>query len=214
LITSAIAQEGKTTTAYNLGIASARAGRRTLIVEIDLRSPSQAWRLDIQPDADSITDPLQYYAGKLSDPIRMVPSVANLYITPSVGPQRNPAAILDASEMKRFLSDIQSRFDFVIFDAPYFTGSNDAMLLEPRTDGMVVVARPGVTQKPIITAMLEQLEEKEGIRLLGAVINGADIPIAVAQLREDTLMTDDEVSVNGASSASSNKVPVRTPVEF
>ena len=142
LITSAIAQEGKTTTAYNLGIASARAGRRTLIVEMDLRNPSQAWRLDVQPDADSVTEPLQYYSGRLSDPIRMVPTVANLYITPSVGPQRNPTAIFDASEMRRFLQDIQSRFDFVIFDAPHFTGSNDAMLLEPRTDGMVIVARP------------------------------------------------------------------------
>jgi len=214
LITSAIAQEGKTTTAYNLGIASARAGRRTLIVEMDLRNPSQAWRLDVQPDADSVTEPLQYYSGRLSDPIRMVPTVANLYITPSVGPQRNPTAIFDASEMRRFLQDIQSRFDFVIFDAPHFTGSNDAMLLEPRTDGMVIVARPGVTQKPIIKAMLEQLEEKEDIRLLGAVINGADIPIAVAQLRDNTLTMDEESSVNGTTPASPKPAPARTPVEF
>jgi len=214
LITSAIAQEGKTTTAYNLGIASARAGRRTLIVEMDLRNPSQAWRLDVQPDADSVTEPLQYYSGRLSDPIRMVPTVANLYVTPSVGPQRNPTAIFDASEMRRFLQDIQSRFDFVIFDAPHFTGSNDAMLLEPRTDGMVIVARPGVTQKPIIKAMLEQLEEKEDIRLLGAVINGADIPIAVAQLRDNTLTMDEEASVNGTTPASPKPTPARTPVEF
>jgi len=181
---------------------------------MDLRNPSQAWRLDVQPDADSVTEPLQYYSGRLSDPIRMVPTVANLYITPSVGPQRNPTAIFDASEMRRFLQDIQSRFDFVIFDAPHFTGSNDAMLLEPRTDGMVIVARPGVTQKPIIKAMLEQLEEKEDIRLLGAVINGADIPIAVAQLRDNTLTMDEESSVNGTTPASPKPAPARTPVEF
>lgn len=214
LITSAIANEGKTTTAYNLGIASARAGRRTLIVEMDLRNPSQAWRLEVQPDANAVTEPLRYYGGRLSEPVRMVPDVANLYITPSVGPQRNPAAVLDASEMNRFLQDIQARFDFIIFDAPHFTGSNDAMLLEPRTDGLVIVSRPGVTQKPVMTALLEQLEEKEDIRVLGAVINGADIPIAVAQLRDDTLTVSDEAATNGATPSKPRKVPVGTPVEF
>jgi len=88
------------------------------------------------------------------------------------------------------------------------------MLLEPRTDGMVIVARPGVTQKPIIKAMLEQLEEKEDIRLLGAVINGADIPIAVAQLRDNTLTMDEESSVNETTPASPKPTPARTPVEF
>jgi capsular exopolysaccharide synthesis family protein len=214
LITSAIAHEGKTTTAYNLGIASARAGRRTLIVEMDFRNASQAWRLGVQPDASAVTEPLRYYGGRLSDPVRMVPDVANLYVSPSVGPQRNPAAVLDASEMNRFLQDIQARFDFIIFDAPHFTGSNDAMLLEPRTDGMIIVSRPGVTQKPIITAMLEQLEEKEDVRLLGAVINGADIPIMVAQLRDDTLMVDEAPATNETEPSRQRKVPVGTPIEF
>lgn len=215
LVTSSIPQEGKTTTAYNLAIASARAGRRTLIVEMDLRSASQAWRLGMQPDEAALTEPLQYYSGRLSDPIRMVPTVANLFVTPSVGPQRNPAVILDSSEMRRFLKDIEARFDFIVFDAPYFTGSNDAILLESRTDGMVVVTRPGITRKPTITTMLEQLEEKEDIRVLGAVINGADIPIAAAQIRDDSLSFDDDtVNVNGTGAAGYDQVPVGSRVEF
>lgn len=214
LITSPIAYEGKTTTAYNLGIASARAGRRTLVVEMDFRNSSQCRRLGIQPDEKSITEPLQYYSGRLSDPVRMVPEVANLFVAPGVGPQRNPTAILDSSEMSRFLRDIKGRFDFVIFDAPHLTGSNDAVLLEPRTDGMVLITRPGVTQKPILTDILEQFEEKDDIRLLGGVINGADIPITAAQMRDDTLIIDDDISVNGAEPAKANRPPARTPVEF
>lgn len=214
LITSAIPHEGKTTTAYNLGIASARAGRRTLIVEMDFRNSSQSWRLGIQPDEQAVTEPLHYYSGRLSDPIRMVPEVANLFVAPGVGPQRNPTAIIDSSEMNRFLKDIKGRFDFVVFDAPHFTGSNDAVLLEPRTDGMVMVTRPGVTQKPILTEVLEQLEEKDDIRLLGGVINGADIPITAAQMRDDTLIVDDDISTNGNGAATADKVPARTPIEF
>ncbi|MEM1310287.1 MAG: cobalamin biosynthesis protein CobQ [Cyanobacteria bacterium P01_H01_bin.153] len=214
LVTSGIPLEGKTTTAFNLAIASARAGRRTLIVEIDLRKASAAWLLGLEPDEAALTDPLRHYGGYLSDPIRMVPEVANLYIAPSVGPQRNPAAILDSSEMRSFLKDIEARFDFIVFDAPHFTGSNDALLLEPRTDGMVVIARPGVTRKPILTDMMEQLEEKEDIRVLGAVINGANMPIAVAQMRDDSLTFEDPADVNGSEAPGRSPQPARTPIEF
>ncbi len=217
LVTSPVLHEGKTTTAYNLGIASARAGRRTLIVEMNFRNPSQCLQLGIQPDEQAMTEPLQYYSGRLSDPIRMVPGVANLFLTPGIGPQRNPTAILDSSEMSLFLKDIKARFDFVILDAPNFTSSNDVVLLEPRTDGMVIVARPNVTKKPIIKEVLEQLEEKEDIRVLGGVINSADIPITAAQMRDDTLSVDGEdlEDTNGARhSVSSDKVPARAPVEF
>ncbi|MEM6838923.1 MAG: cobalamin biosynthesis protein CobQ [Cyanobacteria bacterium P01_C01_bin.120] len=214
LVTSAIPLEGKTTTAYNLAIASARAGRRTLILEIDLRKASQAWLLNLEPDEAALTDPLRHYGGYLSDPVRMVPGVANLFIAPSVGPQRNPAAILDSSEMRSFMKDIEARFDFIVFDAPYFTGSNDAILLEPHTDGMVIVTRPGITRKPILTNMLEQLEEKEDIRVLGTVINGANMPVAVAQMRDDSLSLEEPLSVNGAATPGSDPRPVRTPIEF
>lgn len=211
LITSTLPQEGKTTTAYNLGIASARAGRRTLIVEMDARNPSQARRLVVQPDDQALIEPLRYYGGRLSDPIQMVPNIANLYIAPGVGPQRNPAAILDASEMNRFLKDAKARFDFVIFDAAHLTGSNDAILLESQTDGMVIVTRPGITKKPVLMAMLEQLEEKEDIRVLGAVINGADMPITAAQLREDTFMAEEPLD---SEPSAVKRVPVGTPADI
>ena len=212
LMTSTLPHEGKTTTAYNLGIASARAGKRTLIVEMDLRSPTQSWRLGVQPDEDAVIEPLRHYSGRLTDPVKMVPAVANLYIAPGVGPQRNPAAVIDSSEMQRFLQEVKARFDFVIFDAPHLTGSNDAILLEPLTDGLVLVSRPGHTQKPVLTAMLEQLEEKEGIRILGAVINGADIPIAAAQLRDDALVIADPTPE--APQAPIKKVPVAAPFDI
>jgi capsular exopolysaccharide synthesis family protein len=218
LVTSPVFHEGKTTTAYNLGIAAARTGRRTLIIEMDFRNPSQSMRFGIQPDEQALTEPLQYYSGRFSDPIRMVPQVANLSISPGVGPQRSPATILDSGEMRRFLQDAQARFDFVILDAPHFTSSNDVVILEPKTDGLILVTRPGVTKKPIIKELLEQLEEKEDIRVLGGVINAADIPMKAAQMRDDTLVTEDEddIDVNGVAPPPAEKAPPRrrTPIEF
>lgn len=84
LVTSTSSQEGKTTSAYNLGIASARAGKRTLIIETDLRSPSRCSSLRVSSDEDATLEPLRYY-GSLSECIRLVPEVENLYIIPSPG---------------------------------------------------------------------------------------------------------------------------------
>lgn len=214
LITSTREQEGKTLTAFNLGIASARAGRRTLIVEMDLRSRSQARRLGVQLDDQAVLEPRRYYGEHLSDPIQMVPQVENLYISPSAGPQRNSAAVLDSSEMKGFLQGVKARFDFVIFDAPQINSSNDAMLLEPLSDGMIIVSRPNFTEKPILTATLEQLEENEEVRLLGAVINGAQIPIAEAQRKEDAFAVDNELEDEDEEDITTENIPVFTSVDF
>lgn len=177
LVTSTIAQEGKTVTAFNLAIASARAGKRTLVVEGDLRSPSQARALKVNPDPNSVIEPLLYY-GDFNSCIRLVPEVENLYIAPSPGPQRQAAAILESSEMQRFLRDARGRFDLVIIDAPSLTLCNDALLLEPYTDGLLLVTRPGVSQSSMLSEVLEEFTTSDEINCLGAIINGADIEVA------------------------------------
>lgn len=181
LVTSTQAHEGKTVTAQNLAIAFARAGRRTLLIEADLRSPSEADRVNVTPDVEAVVEPLRYYEGKVSEPISLVPDVENFYISPSPGPQRNAAAIIESSEMHRLLKDAKARFDMVILDAPALSRCNDAMLLQSQTDGVILVARPGVTEKAVLITALQQLEEAEEVNVLGAIINGADVPITVAK---------------------------------
>ncbi|MDX2214417.1 MAG: polysaccharide biosynthesis tyrosine autokinase [Oculatellaceae cyanobacterium bins.114] len=176
LLTSTVNGEGKTLTAYNLAIASARAGKRTLLVEADLRSPSNAKLLKVTPDPDSLLEPLRYY-GRLSDCIRLVPEIENLYILPSPGIQRQASAILESTEMRQMLEDARGRFDLVILDTPALSRFSDALLLEPYTDGMVLVTRPGYTEEGLLTEAIEQFNESEEMQFLGAVINGADIAV-------------------------------------
>ena len=204
LVTSTRDQEGKTLTAYNLAIASARAGRRTLVVEADLRGPSQAYRLGLTLPPQALTEPLRYYSGHVGDSIQMMPSVANLYVSPSPGPQRQPAAVLESSEMQKFLADARGRFDMVILDAPPLSRSNDAILLEAETDGLILVTRPGITEKAVLNAALEQLLETEDLEVLGGVINGADIPVSV--LGEVEPLAEEAVPFS--------KPPVVTHVDF
>jgi Mrp family chromosome partitioning ATPase len=170
-----------------MAIASARAGKRTLLIEGDLRSPSKVDSLGVVPDPHSAAEPLRYY-GNLSDCMRLVPGVENLYVIPSPGPIRRPAAILESSEMQRLLAEARHRFDLVAIDSPALSANNDAISLEPLTDGIVLVARPFYTMSGMLAEAIEQLtgsddEEEESVksgpRLLGAIINGADIPVAV-----------------------------------
>ncbi|NEQ31962.1 MAG: CpsD/CapB family tyrosine-protein kinase, partial [Leptolyngbya sp. SIO4C5] len=191
LITSTKGGEGKTVSAYNLAIASARAGKRTLLIEADLRSASQAEQLGVTPERQATIEPLRYYGGKLGDNIRLVPGIENLYISPSPGPQRQAAAVLESSEMRRFFEDARVRFDMVILDAPALSHNNDAMILESQTDGLILVTRPNNTEKTVLLAALEQLEESETVRLLGAIVNGAEIPIAAAEEWMDLPIEDD-----------------------
>ena len=72
MITSVSNEEGKSATAYNLAIASAQAGKRTLLLEADLRSPSQAQWLEVNPDPNNNLEPLHFYQNR-TDAIVLVP---------------------------------------------------------------------------------------------------------------------------------------------
>jgi capsular exopolysaccharide synthesis family protein len=183
LLTSATGLEGKTFSAYNLAIASARSGKRTLLIEADLRSASNVESLKIAADPLAAVEPLHYY-GNISECVLLVPEVENLYVVPSPGFLRQASAVLESSEMRRLFEDVRNRFDFVVVDSPALSECNDALTLEPYTDGMVLVARPGYTLASMLSEAADQLLEsdeeeshKSGLQLLGAIINGADIAV-------------------------------------
>jgi capsular exopolysaccharide synthesis family protein len=185
LIVSTASCEGKTVSAFNLGIASARAGKRTLIVETDLRSPSCCPSLQVTLNPDVNLEPLRYYAS-LNECIHLVPKVENLYIIPSPGPVRRPAAVLESSELRRLIADARERYDLVILDTSSLQVSKDALLVQPYSDGIVLVTRPNYTQENILNEVIDELVESE-LGLVGAIINAADIIVnfqpAVAKQR-------------------------------
>jgi Mrp family chromosome partitioning ATPase len=114
-----------------------------------------------------------------------VPEIENLYILPSPGAQSQAAAILESTEMRRVLEDVRGRFDLVILDTPALSRYNDALLLEPYADGMVLVTRPGYTEEGVLAEAIEQFMDSDDVRFLGAIINGADIPVQIPQSSSD-----------------------------
>lgn len=184
LLTSTVHFEGKTTTAYNLGVVSARAGKKTLIVETDLRSPCLSQSLGVTPPKN-VVEPLRYY-GNPNSCILPVPAIENLYILPSPGPMQQTTDILESNEIQQIMEFARSNFDSVILDTPALGFSNDALLLEPYSDGIVLVTRSQYTQKKLLAEAINQLTDLE-LRLLGVIINGVEIPLPyseVAQYKE------------------------------
>ena len=62
-------------------------------------------------------------------------------------------------------------------DTPSLSSCDDALLLEPHTDGIVLIARPGITAKAELDSTIESMEFNEDIRLLGVVVNAASVPV-------------------------------------
>jgi capsular exopolysaccharide synthesis family protein len=188
LITSVSADEGKSVTAYNLAIASAYAGKRTLLLEADLRSPSNTDLIQAELDLDSeaAREPLNYYAAR-SDAVRLVPGIANLYVVPSPGPLRQVPAVIESNEFRRLLEDARGRFDLVIVDSPCLSKYNDALLIESLTDGIVLVTRPGITQGSMLRETIDQFTETD-IPLIGAVINDLEQVVTVPDLQSQELL--------------------------
>jgi capsular exopolysaccharide synthesis family protein len=199
LIASVSSDEGKTVSAYNLGIAYARAGKRTLIIETDLRSPSCSPSLKVTIDPEANLEPLRYY-GSLSECIRLVPDVENLYIVPSPGPVGQPAAILESSELRHLIEDARERYDSVIIDTNPLSASNDALLIQPYSDGIVLVTRPHYTQENMLGEAIDGLVESE-LGLVGGIINGADIIVPLPQPVEPVSSTGVESQIEDESQA-------------
>lgn len=171
LMLSVSNEEGKSVSAYNLAIASASAGKRTLLVEADLRTrnPGSKQYFNIQANPESVSNPVNYYNLR-NDSISLVPDIENLYILPSPGYQQQAAAIIESDEMQRFLKEVRSSYDMVIIDTPSIYRCNDALLLEPFADGIVMVTRPGVTLRSLLNETMDEFIEAE-LPLIGAVIN-------------------------------------------
>ena len=194
LITSVSAEEGKSVTAYNLAISSAQAGKRTLLLELDLRSPSNADAMQVEPDPGASAEPLSYYAER-NEAIRLVPGIANLYVVPSPGPLRQVVAILESDDLRKLVEDVRGRFDMVIIDTPSLSKCNDALLLESLADSVVLVTRPGITRGSMLGETIDQFTETD-IPLLGAVINDLDQIITMPDVDSSDLLGTEAESEN------------------
>ncbi|MEH1872399.1 GumC family protein [Nostoc sp.] len=169
VVTSAVPKEGKSTVSANLAAAIAQLGRKVLLIDADMRVPSQhhLWQLT---NAVGLSEVL---VGQAEFDVTVSRVMDNLdVLTAGVRPP-NPLALLDSKRMASLIENFSSQhnYDFVIIDAPPLLLAADALTLSQMTDGILLVARPGVIDSNSANAAQEMLE-RSNYNVLGLVVNG------------------------------------------
>ncbi|CAN5529837.1 hypothetical protein BH09PLA1_BH09PLA1_28000 [soil metagenome] len=169
LVTSPKPGDGKSVCATNLALALTQAGRTVVLVDADLRRPTQHVNLDLR-DGAGLTDALRSTAA-LRWAIQ--PSgIDNLDALPAGSTKQNPSELLDSPEFRALLTELGARYDHVVIDSPPINVVNYAALIAGYCDATVLVVRAEHTTRDDAARALEMLT-KVGGRVVGAVVNAA-----------------------------------------
>lgn len=169
MVTSPGNGEGKSITAANLGLAMAQEfQRQVVLVDADLRSPSVASLFGLE-NGPGLSDVLAGEA-TLEEALVYLPDF-RLTVLPAGAAPQFPTELLGSAAMRRAMDTLRARFDRVLLDLPAVMPLADAGTVAPLADGVVMVVRAGVTQRPALDQALASLE---GTRVLGVVLNQAN----------------------------------------
>ncbi len=173
VFTSPTPGDGKSTTASNLAITLAQQDLRCLLVDADMR---RGFLNDVfgQRREPGLSNVLLDRA-TFEEAVRRVDlgSSGSIDFLPTGTLPPNPAELVGSDRMKALLDEIGDRYDAIILDAPPLTLVTDAALLGTYADGVILVARAGVTERGAITYALEQIAAVRA-PVLGTVLNDVD----------------------------------------
>jgi capsular exopolysaccharide synthesis family protein len=166
LITSTIPQEGKTTTAANLAFTLARStSQRILLLEGDVRRPALSQMLGLVGNPGIC----EWLRGdeKLSNCIYQMEN-AGIWVLPAGASPQNPLEVLQSAKLNALMAQLVEWFDTVVIDSPPVLPLADTSVWMRLADGIILVARQGVTEKKQLQKGLEAIDPQ---KLIGALLN-------------------------------------------
>ncbi len=167
LITSSMSGDGKTFIAMNLASAYSHYGKKTLLLEFDLRNPKLTEYLGLQKEKG-----LSSYLindARLEDIIQKT-EVKNLEVIPAGEIPPNPVELIASENTLNLMEILQSIYDYIIIDTPPIGVVTDSYLLMDHSDANLFVVRLNYTNKRFFTSLIRDLEQKE-IPNIGILIN-------------------------------------------
>ncbi|HUV74510.1 MAG TPA: CpsD/CapB family tyrosine-protein kinase [Anaerolineae bacterium] len=168
VVTSPGLGEGKSTTLANLAVTLAQAEKEVILVDCDLRRPSQHEIFGLSNGVGLTTMVMD--DGAMKDPPLLDTGVAGLRLLPSGPLPPNPSELVGSRRMAEIISVLGERSDIALFDAPPVVAVTDAAVLASRVDGVLLVIKAGATKRDH-AQRAKALLEKVNAHLLGVVLN-------------------------------------------
>ena len=164
-VTSPHMQDGKSLVAANLAFSFARDyGKRTILVDLDLRRPSVDRYLGIPSEPGLIG----YLAHTSMNPFCFMRRVEDLFVMTAGGTAENPVELLSVKEMRELMEYLRKEFDLVLLDTPPLNPISDTRIISSLVDGVVMVVRRGKTPFSTIEKAIKAVDRK---KVLGVVFN-------------------------------------------
>lgn len=166
-VTSALPTEGKSFVAANLAVATAQMGKRVLLIDADMRRPTQhhIWNLT---NLKGLSDVL---VGQATHQTTIQEVLVNLDVLTAGTIPPNPMALLNSKQIANTLEEIRDEYDFIIIDTPPIALTADGLTLGKLADGVLLVIRPGVVNSDAIHTMTSLFSQASS-HVLGIVANG------------------------------------------
>ncbi len=170
MVTSALPQEGKTTTCVNTAIMLAQQGSRVLLVDGDLRRPSIHEYFHLQNHRGLSN----FLAGEDIEPDPMAAAgIDGLFVLPAGPVPPHPAELLASKAMRTQLLRWRLEYDHIVIDTPPVLSVTDAVLLSVEADAVVLVTRAASTTRDALRQCRDLLLQVNA-RLLGVIVNAVD----------------------------------------
>jgi capsular exopolysaccharide synthesis family protein len=167
LITSPEQNAGKSTTVVNLAVSFAQMGKKVVIVDSDMRKPTQH---DYFLKANRIGLSHLLAGHYTLNQCLIDTHVENLVVLPAGAVPPNPAELLSSNRLPQLLGELQEQFDIIVVDSPPTLAVTDARILASKCDGVVFVLKHGKTKREMAQRALADLEHVNA-NILGVVLN-------------------------------------------
>ena len=177
LVTSAIPSEGKSLISANLAFSCANHGRKTILIDFDLRRPglhkfcsinNENGLLTLINEAKTGVENLRQLTDKTLHPVH-----DNLYILPSGGKTRAATEILESAEFEMVTNHLKTLAEVIIIDSPPIGLFPDSLAIARKAEEVLFVTRYGKVSRKVAKNLIENIEET-GANILGVVLN--DLP--------------------------------------
>ena len=171
-VTSALRGEGKSMTSINLAYSIAQTGKRTLLLEADMRlgRTAESLGLSTSPGLSNLL------AGLCSskDVLQNSGLLENLMVIAAGDVPPNPAELLGSEQMKKLLEALSGIFDFIVVDLPPVVAVSDAAIVSNLVHGMIVVVRQDYCDRESLNETMRQLEFLD-TKILGFVMTNSPV---------------------------------------